>query len=203
MSVKPLVIRRWAIASLAVGLSMPGAQARCQEERFLPPSAVNAKLDSLERIALTSRNADQRRAAVTRLSAPGWMRSDREGPREVRYPGVVTRLARVYRQSDDYWTRYSIIRLLIPQVERTQAVGVLEHIAREPGPDTATPPGVAVIEDKWSLQTLAIGALARMGADGAESLRRLHASGSVQDATARAALAHLAAREFRSDSGSS
>jgi hypothetical protein len=192
------------IFACAAAVAAPGG-AFGQQERFLPPSVVNAQLDSLERVALTSSSPDERRAAITRISAPGWMRSDQvEGRPAVRYPGIVARLARIYRQSDDYWTRYSIIRLLIPQVERADAVAFLEEVAQEPGAEPATPPDVALIEDKWSLQALAIGALTRVGPDGEASLRRLHGAGTVRERTARAELEHLASRGFRTsteDSG--
>lgn len=199
MSVTRMVARRSAMAALLVAqLGLPEA-AWGQRERFLPPAVVNAQLDSLERIVLTSPDADERRSAVTRISAPGWMRSGQ--PTEVRYPGVVARLARLYQQTNDYWTRYSIIRLLIPQVERAEAAALLERIAQEPGPPPA-PPGVALVEDKWSLQEHAIGALNHLGTEGEAILRRLHARGAVQERTARAALERLAREGFRQRGGS-
>jgi hypothetical protein len=180
-------------------------EALGQQDPFLPPSVVNTQLDSLEKVALTSGSPDARRAAVTRISAPGWIRSDQpEGPvsPEVRYPGIVARLVRIYQQSDDYWMRYSIIRLLIPQVERAHAIAFLEQVAQEPGTEPAAPPDVALIEDKWSLQALAIGALTRIGPEGEASLRRLHAAGTVRERTARTQLERLAARGFRKAGGS-
>lgn len=200
MTVTNVLKRRGAQAALAAALMLNAQVAGAQQDRFLPPSIVNAQLDSLEKVALTSLNPDERRAAVTRLSAPGWTRSDRELS-EVRYPGVVARLARVYRQSNDYWTRYSIIRLLMPQVERADAVAFLEGIAQEPGPPPA-PPGVALVDDKWSLQELAVGALTHMGDQGEASLRRLHAGGTVREVTARATLDRLARRGFKRIGGS-
>jgi hypothetical protein len=197
-----VLMRGWVTTALAAVAQLGTAGEARGQERFLPPSVVNAQLDSLERVALASPSPDERRAAITRISAPGWIRSEQgEGPPAVRYPGIVARLVRIYRQSDDYWTRYSIIRLLIPQVERADAVAFLEQVAQEPGAEPVAPPDVALIEDKWSLQALAIGALIRVGPEGEATLRRLHGAGAVRERTARAELERLAGRGFRKDGG--
>jgi len=182
----------------SVAQTVVSRPALAQEERFLPPAVVSAQLDSLERIALTDASQDRRVKAITRMASAGWITTEaRRGavPIEVRYPGVVERLARTYDKNDEYGIRYYVISLMMTQAEQAQAAAFLERVAQtpvEPGP--APPPGVMVVTDTPSLPTLAIGALLHVGPEGEAALRRLHAAGTVQEPGARRELENLAKR---------
>lgn len=173
-------------------------------DKLPAPAVVNARLDSLEQIALTSNNPEARSAAVLAISAPGrwWQRTQddqKTPPTAVRYPGIVARLARIYRQSDDYGVRYSIISLMMPQAERAEAVSFLEEVVEEPGPDPVQPrPGAAVVANDavFPLAYEAVGALTRMGPQGRAALQRLYVSGTVREPMARALLEKLARQGF-------
>jgi len=181
-------------------LGTPQDEASAQRDRSLPATAVNARLDSLEQVALSSGSREQRLAAVARISAPGWLTMGaRKGsaPIEVRYQGIVDRLVRIYQRNDDYWMRYSVIAMMIPQAERAEAAAFLEEVAEGPGEQPVPPPGVVLVEDRSSLQSLAVGALTYLGAEGEAALRRLHAAGTVREALARAELERLASAGFR------
>jgi hypothetical protein len=202
---RSISVRIMAMAGLAVVQTLAVQSAQGQQDRFLPASVVNARLDSLERVVRTASIADTGRAAITKIASVGWFLSEQLTPLDKpRYPGVVARLAKIYRQSeaDDYWTRYSIIRLLSFQVERREAVALLEQIAQEPYEEPVPPPGVAFVNDyQFSLQDVAINTLTLTGPEGEASLKRLHAGGKVREPVARARLEHLARRGFRKDGG--
>jgi hypothetical protein len=175
------------------------SEALAQQGPFLPAATVNATLDSLERVALSSKDPAQRRSAVLRISAYGWLTMEaRRGttPIEVRYPGVVDRLARIYHEIDGYWMRSAIIPMMMPQAERVEAASFLEQVAQEPE-DRPAPLPVVVVDDNWPLQSLAVGALPYIGVEGEAALRRLYAAGTVTEATARAELEQFAKRGFR------
>jgi hypothetical protein len=178
-------------------------QARAQDS--LPPVAVvNASLDSLEQVALMSDSPDRRSAVVLAISGPGrwWMLTPgaEEPPSEIRYPGVVARLVRIYRASDEYSLRYSIISLLALQAERAAAAAFLEQVAvEEPPARPVPPPGVAIVLDdySWPLQNEAVGALLYVGPPGRAALQRLYAKGTVRDPIAKATLEKFASEGFR------
>jgi hypothetical protein len=117
-------------------------------------------------------------------------------PSEIRYPGIVERLAKIYRESADYGLRYSIISLMIPQAERAAAIAFLEEVAAEEPQRPVSVPGVAVVDDSWPLQNEAIGALLYLGPPGRAALQRLHAQGTVREPMARATLDNLARQGF-------
>lgn len=175
-----------------------------QKGRDLPPaSRVNARLDTLERLALTSPKGDERVSATIGVASPGryWFVANpqTEGPPEVRYAGIVARLARIYRQAD-YRVRSLIVVYMVHQAERAQAAAFLGEVAQEPPePASPAPPGVAVVGDdtRSPLQADAIGALTYMGPEGRAVLERLHVAGTVTEPTARWYLEQLARRGFQ------
>lgn len=173
MSVMRVVVERIMPAlACAIMQAMATGQARAQDS--LPPAAVvNASLDSLEQVALTSDSPDRRSAAVLAISGPGrwWMLTPgaEEPPSEIRYPGVVARLVRIYRASDEYSLRHSIVRLMPLQAERAAAAAFLEGVAtEEPEPPSVPPPGVAPVRDDSQifLQNDAVVGLLRLGPPG-------------------------------------
>jgi len=185
------------------------AQARSSWPADLPaPDVVSRRVDSLERAALMSDNHDRQFDAALALLRPGtwWHRSSRDTvpPAEIRYPGIVARVARVYRESRDNGVRRLILRWMPYQAERTEAVAFLEEAAQEaPRESPPSPPpseGVIVGSDGFLLEagpTMVVSVLADMGPEGQTALRRLHANGTVRDSWARAALEKLASQGFR------
>lgn len=164
---------------------------------------VNARVDSLVQVALTS--ADRRSQAVLGIAKFGewWMLTQRDvtaPPPEVRYPGIVARLARIYRQTDDYSVRGLIMGFMIHQAERTEAVAFLAEVAKQPAdPPPPAPPGVGLVWDdtRFPLQYHAIGTLTYLGPEGRAALERLHAEGTVREPTARVYLDTLANHGFQ------
>lgn len=187
-------------------LSIPRA-ATAQVEKVQTPSQarVNARLDSLERLALTSGESDERWRATLSISAFGrlWMLTQRDvtaPPAEVRYPGVVRRLAKIYQQSNDRTVRSLIIGDMIRQAERAEAATFLAEVAQEPPPAAVpSPPGVALVWDdsQFPQQFDAINTLMYLGREGQAMLRRLHSMGVVREPTARMRLDELARQSFK------
>jgi hypothetical protein len=174
-------------------------RAPAQAKGLVPLSAMNAKLDTLEHTALSSANPDERRSAVIAIAAAGWLRSQPPPPPPP-YPGIVARLASIYRQSDDYWVRYAIIGSMTQEAERAEAAQFLaEASARQPEPGPPPPEGVERVgnEAEFPLPYNAIRALMRMGPEGQAVLERLHALGTVREPMARAQLDTLARHGFK------
>lgn len=167
------------------------------------PAWAEARADSLEQEVLTSADSERRWHATLSLAGPGrwWMRTQLDvttPPREIYYPGVVQRLARVYRRSDDPAVRALIITMMIQQAERSQAAAFLEQLTREvPPPEPVPGDSVLVITDNRPAWLGMMGALMRMGPEGIAALQRLHAQGRVADPAARRYLEHLARQGFR------
>ena len=181
-------------------------EAFAQADSVRAPSlaSVNARLDSLEQVALTSDNGDRRWQAALAISGFGrrWMLTQRDvtaPPPQVLYPGIVDRLARIYRQVDVYSVRDLIIGMMIHQAERAEGATFLAEMAQEP-PEPAPPaiPDVGIIwDDRWPLQFNAINTLTYMGAEGRAVLQRLYAEGTLQHPAARRRLEELARQGFR------
>jgi len=165
---------------------------------------VNARLDSLERVALANRSFEQRLSATVGIASPGglWFVAhpgSETPPPEIRYSGIVERLVRIYRRSE-YSVRNAIISLMIHQAERAKAVAFLAEVAQEPAPPPVA--GVAIVDDTWPLPYNAIMRLTHMGPEGRATLQRLQAQGTVREPMARAELEELARRGFRKAGGS-
>lgn len=131
--------------------------------QLVDAAALNARLDSLERVILVSDDA-RRIDAVARFGNSGLMSSLEQlcvetTPPDVRIPGIVARLAGLYAQVDDYQARSLIILLMINQAERAEAVSFLERVARG--------------GEGSRLGKRALDALSRMGREGETALHRL------------------------------
>ena len=177
---------------LACGLlqAMVPGQAGAQD-RLPPAAALTRMLDSLEEVALTADNLDGRVTAVLALSGPGrWWRltGAEEPPSEIRYPGIVERLVRVYRGNPkNYGVRYAIVGLMSQQAERGAAAAFLEEVAATERTD----------DSQTFLQSDALSGLLYLGPPGRAALQRLYAEGTVRDPMAKATLEEFAARGFR------
>ncbi len=198
-----LIMRRSAysgtlVVLCALGSAMAPVRAVGQAAYSLPPAAMNAKLDSLERLVLLSGSCSPRNSALAAIAISGWARNDTIAPPPP-YPGIVARLERIYRQARECDLRGSVIPLMIRQAERDEAVAFLAGVAQEPAPPPASPPpGVAmVLDNPWTLQTDAISALTYLGQPGEAALRRLHAEGMVREPFAKAMLDRIAREGFR------
>lgn len=136
---------------------------------FGPVQAVNARLDSLEQIALHTPNPATRASALIRLTEPGivWALHREPAPIVV-YPGIVARLQRIYPSADSY-SRGMIVRGLSVQAERSEALTWLRELTRS----TDMSDGHIGIAEE------AVEALAKMGPGGEAELRRLHLSGEA------------------------
>jgi|SRR5688572_5577922 len=171
--------------------------------RLLPQVAYQ-RLDSLERAALTAMSFNERLHAVTTIAGvaigPGCDVVGAASPPQTRYPGIVRRLAGIYRQSQDLNLRHGIIEFMPMLAECDEIAVFLAAAAVElPPPPLPTPTGSIIVDDdlRGSLQTQAIGSLVRLGPRGEASLRRLHSQGTVREPVAKAALERLARNEFR------
>src|ERR1044071_9842940 len=112
-------------------------RAQAQGFRWSPPESLpslaqlNPWLDNMERIALTDSDPGKRSEAAYWVAFPGtlWVGSGAaEPPANIRYPGIVARLARIWRQGN----HPNIIPLIAQQAERADAAALLEEIAQEP-----------------------------------------------------------------------
>ncbi len=158
-------------------------------------AAVNARLDTLERQALSSNGCDSRTLALLPIAFAGRRSSDPSSAPPPPYPGIVDRLARIYRQTGVCGLRDKVIPLMVFQAERQAAVTFLEGVAQEPTSTAPSPPGAT--HEIWPLPVSAVGALAALDQPGEVALRRLSAEGAVREPMAREALRRLARQGFR------
>lgn len=187
------------VALFTLGCAVAPARAMGQAKGFLTLPAMNAKLDTLELLVVSSDSCNRRRSTLIAIGGAGWMRNEADAPPPPPYPGIVARLARIYRQTTDCSLRATVITLMIQQAEREEAVAFLALVAQEPAPalPQPTPPGVVLGDDNPPVQTLAIGALSSMDQPGEAALRRLQAEGTVREPMAREELERLARRGFQ------
>lgn len=156
------------------------AQVLAYPETY-PPDDLATFLNGLEDLAVGGPGHRVRISAVIDVYTVG--RRGRKYP----VPGTVNRLQRIYDRSEDGSVRDAILFVLPSVAERGQAVRFLEALAVKGSEHRGYP---------WSVRN-SIGGLARMGAEGAVALRRLHESGAVEDPEARGYLSEMAARDFR------
>jgi len=163
--------RAATIVLLGLGASVTDAVAQTEVERvFGTPAAVAARQDSLERVAITSTDPNQRSSAIIRISAPGraWYHvqgKDTTDP-TVTYPGIVAGLKRVYDAVGPR-DREVVVSLLSLQAERGEAVAFLTEVATRNTEMGEVAP----------LALVAVSALSRMGSEGAAALRQIHSTG--------------------------
>lgn len=139
---------------------------------FGSPQVVNSRLDAWENIARNGLTLDARASAVTRIGEPGivWALQHEPGPVVV-YPGIVARLRRVYPTVPPL-VRGQIVQGLSIQAERPEAIAWLLELTKS---DETTDGHIPIAAE-------AVEALARMGPQGEEALRRLHLSGAADPA---------------------
>lgn len=161
---------------------------------MLPNSRIEAKLDSLQAVALTSPDWNERVAAIIGVGSPGrfWYitHPDEDSPPpEIRYPGIVARLGAIYTATENAELRSLIVRWMSLQAERDQAIDFLMAVAREDRPEDRN--------REWPVAVAAVDALAQMGTSGRAALQRLQAESRVQDPLVRARLNDLERRGWR------
>ena len=196
-------IHRWTFC--LISCIWLGAPANASAQRVTgmepTPAKVNALLDSVQQTAASPDGAWRAALIISGvgerwLTKPGAALSS---PAQVRYPGIVQRLTRIYRGTRESTVRALIIGLMLRQAERAEATAFLSEVAQEP-PDAAPPtPGMAIVADDMSFprQFNAISTLTYMGTEGQAALTRLHAQGTVREASARRYLDQLAQNGFR------
>lgn len=135
------------------------------------PARVAVWHDSLEQVALRSPAAEHRVWAIMGIASPGsaWaMDGNLDNlPTTPAYPGIVARLRRIYPHADARM-RSAIVGSLLLQAERAEAITFLGELARTDHVGLEYPIAATAVE--W---------LSRLGAEGAEVLRVLHASGQA------------------------
>jgi hypothetical protein len=203
--------RRWRFANRAQGLVTltavatlaPIWPAAAQARPRLWPQVAYQRLDSLEAAALTGATFADRLDAVTTITHIAGPQLGRQGqcveapaPSVIDCPGLVSRLAAIYRRSQDADLRRAIVDNMLWQVECSEAAAFLAGVAEE-APAERDPPFWVVDELRGSLQWEAIGVLGRLGPSGESTLRRLYAEGTVRDPSAKASLEALAQHGFR------
>lgn len=148
-----------------------------------PRQDLEAFLAGLEEIAVHGDGYRLRVSAVVKVYLVG------ERTMNHPVPGTMDRLQRIYARSEDGSVRNAVLMLVPGVAERDRALEFLEATATG-GPGSRDYP--------WSVRN-AVGALARMGNEGGEVLRRLHQAGAVQDPEARQDLSAMARRDFRTE----
>ncbi|HEV8355968.1 MAG TPA: hypothetical protein VGQ17_04285 [Gemmatimonadales bacterium] len=196
--------RLLALITLAVG-TMASPEASAQARPHLTPQVTYQRLDSIGRAALTAPDHDQRAyAALTIVMLGAAKKTSDECVRggrpasEIPYPGIVDRLASIYRQSAEL--RSLIVERMRLQMECAKASAFLTAVAQEPSPPSEpVPPGVSLVNDNLggSLQLQAVSELTYLGAEGEAALQRLYAQGTVRAPDARQELETLARQGFR------
>lgn len=154
---------------------------------LVSPSVVSEVLNGLERLALESDDEKVQSHAATRLTVPGIV--DPTGTSGRPLPGIIDRASSVYWRSLNWGVRTSIINGMPRQAERSEAIGFLKRVARDPRPEDR-------VED-WPAQYIALTMLARMGSDGRSALRELHEGGRLENARARGYLEFVAQHSYQ------
>lgn len=164
------------------------------------PAVAYQRLDSLEQAALTGTTFAMRlHAASTITSIARGQGSCVSGPEPstIEYPGLVRRLASVYRRSEDASLRRSILNLMLFQVECDEAVAFLTEVAEGAPQGRFARPGLVIDESLATPQSGAVSLLLEFGPRGESALRRLHSQGTVRDSFARSSLESFARNGFR------
>jgi len=167
---------RWATAVLALqfaGMPLFG-QRNPVPERLLEMgslSVATATMDSLVQVILQTRDLGRQGRARTWLAQHGtiWVYNGLPEPLVV-YPGVVSRLRRVYPALVPI-VRSNLVAGLSVQAEREEALAWLKELVKSPDIGAND---IRIAEE-------AVEALARMGAAGEAELRRFHLSGEADE----------------------
>lgn len=191
-------------AALVQPLAPGTATAQRHTGSLADTTVMTSTLDSLERVALTATEASERARAALTITAAGRLPAatgpnDTEPP-QPRYPGVVARLATIYRKTADPAVRDLIVQWMPALADRPHAIAFLASVASEaPAPDSgqgsrASPRGH---DTALSRAYVAVYALTRMGAEGRATLARLDVRGAVRNPDAKAYLARLAKEGYK------
>lgn len=134
-------------------------------------AVATATMDSLVQVILQTRDLGRQGRARTWLAQHGtiWVYNGLPEPLVV-YPGVVSRLRRVYPALIPILRSYLVAGLSI-QAEREEALAWLKELVKSPD--------LGAGDDRVAEE--AVEALARMGPAGEAELRRLHLSGEADE----------------------
>jgi len=160
---------------------------------YLPPSFEARKdslLDGLERLVMASSDQFVRRSAAGRIAFAG-----EGGSNWNAVPGVMRRLARIYRSTEHSEVRLTILSQVPLQADRAAAAALLRSIAREPDDanDGTGPHGYFSYGDP---RTEALSRLSEMGEEGRAVLQAMHRSGEVRSPQGRIWMEEFARRGF-------
>ena len=200
-----LALRQSRRASLVLGLLglaavVPTREATSQAGQRPLPQVAYQRLDSLEQVALTGTTFEARLHAVSTITSIALGQGDcvrGPAPSAIKYPGLVSRLASVYRRSQDAEQRHAILDLMLWHVECAEAAAFLAEAAEEAPAAPTTSAGVFSDELTVSTQLRAVSVLVALGPHGEPALRRLHGQSTVRDSSARAFLEVLSRHGFR------
>lgn len=183
---------------IVLALALPTRDVQSQARPRPLPHLAYERLDSLEQAALTGATFDDRLHAVSTITSIGLGQGDcvrGPAPTTIKFPGLVSRLATIYRRSDDVTLRHVILDRMLWQAECEAATAFLTE-AVEDAPSAPQPVGMS--DDlRSSPQSHAVDVLVAFGVRGEPALRRLHAQATVRDSSARANLEALSRRGFR------
>lgn len=147
---------------------------------------VDAIINGLELLALTSDNGFVQRSAAGALSVAG-IRGTSGSGRPL--PGIVDRLESVYWASDDSVIRGAIVRGIARQADRPRTIEFLKNVILEARPkeggEHRPPPAYRALVE-----------LELLGEEGRRVLWDLHAGGQVRNDLARAHVEYLALHSF-------
>ena len=194
--------RRVCVVLGLLGLAavVPMREAASQAGQRPLPRVAYQRLDSLEQVALTGTTLEARLHAVYTITSIALGQGDCVGgpaPSAIKYPGLVSRLASIYRRSHDAALRHSILNKMLWQVECAEAVEFLTEAAEEAPAAPTTSAGVFSDDIRRSTQSHAVSVLVTFGPHGEPALRRLHGQATVRDSSARASLEVLSRHGFR------
>lgn len=192
-------VRGWPVDTLLVRFER---EVRVNDPRSFASQFIGAALDlpapytsrqdsllhGLERLALTSDNANVRQLATIKIATAG------DIGRTPARTGVLPRLLRIYR-TDRSWIVRALIRDQLPrQAERRAAAAFLRSVAAEPDSSAGMGPHGYFSHGDPRIEALA--RLAEMGEEGRAVLQAMHRSGEARSPQARITLDGMARRGF-------
>ena len=194
--------RRVCVVLGLLGLAavVPMREAASQAGQRPLPRVAYQRLDSLEQVALTGTTFAVRLDAVSTINSIALGQGNCVGgpaPSVIKYPGLVSRLASIYRRSQDANLREAIVGKMLWQAECAEAVAFLAEAAEEAPSAPITSAGVIYDGFRNTPQSDAVSILVAFGPRGESVLRRMHSQGTVRDSIARTSLERLSRHGFR------
>ena len=163
------------------GLGGHGALKWAQWHRAqVPQQTIEGLLDGLESLALT--NTDDRVGHYVRVNMFIFGSRQNYDPT----PGIVARLVRLYRLTDNRQMRVGIVGGMSRMAEQREAAAFLKDIAQQ-------------TSENWDFDTApwsAVFKLSVMGKEGSSTLRELHADELVKEPRASSQLGWLSERGY-------